>query len=175
MAIETKHYSHRPSPWNAIRTIWAEENPRYYHPLSAFYRGFTISALGTVPCRGGIFLIWETLNAEAREQLSQETLNQYQTRRHLVIGAIAGTIAQVATYPLEVIRRTQQASGASSPESMIGFRETVVHIWNKACWRGFFSGLGIGLVKQVPMHSISLVTWQIAKRFLNVEAFSEGM
>jgi solute carrier family 25 protein 16 len=98
MAIETQHYSYRPSPWNAIRTIWAEGNPRY-HPLSAFYRGFTISALGTVPYRGGVFLIWETLNAEAREQLSQETLNQYQTRIHLVIGAIAGTIAQVATYP----------------------------------------------------------------------------
>ncbi|KNZ71907.1 hypothetical protein J132_05181 [Termitomyces sp. J132] len=168
MAIEMKSYSQRPSPWNAIRTIWAEGRAHSLLPALHFYRGFTVSALGTVPYRGGIFLIWETLNAQSRERFSRETLDAYQTRIHLVIGAISGTVAQVATYPLEVIRRTQQASGAGFPERMIGFRETVTRIWTLARWGGFFSGLGIGLIKQVPMHSISLVVWQIAKRLLNV-------
>ncbi|KIM34838.1 hypothetical protein M413DRAFT_391242 [Hebeloma cylindrosporum] len=168
MAIEMRHHSHRPSPWNAIHTIWSEGRSRSTLPILNFYRGFTISAVGTVPYRGGIFLIWETLNAHSRERLSAETLRTHRTQIHLAIGAIAGTVAQVVTYPLEVVRRTQQASGAGSPERMIGFRETVTQVWTQAGWRGFFSGLGIGLIKQVPTHSISLAAWQVAKQILDV-------
>lgn len=171
MAIETRHHSHLPSPWNAIRTIWAEGHSRSTLaalPILHFYRGFTVSILGTVPYRGGIFLIWETLNAHTRERLGSQTFRSYQTQIHLVVGAIAGTVAQVATYPLEVVRRTQQASGVGSPDRMIGFRETVNRVWIQAGWRGFFAGLGIGLIKQVPMHSISLAAWQVAKRILDI-------
>ncbi|KAJ7072182.1 mitochondrial carrier [Mycena amicta] len=133
-------------------------------PFLHFYRGFTVSLLGTVPYRGGIFLVWETLNAHARSTLSPATLQANQTRIHLVIGAVAGTVAQMATYPLEVIRRTQQASGKGTPNRMIGFQETVNSVWAAAGWRGFFTGLGVGLFKQVPMHAISLATWQLAKQ-----------
>jgi solute carrier family 25 (mitochondrial carrier protein), member 16 len=171
MAIETRPHSHRPSPWNAIHTIWTEGRSRgSVTPLSIlhFYRGFTVSVLGTVPYRGGIFLIWETLNTHSRDRLSAEILHSHQTQIHLAVGAIAGTVAQVVTYPLEVVRRTQQASGAGSPERMISFRVTIARVWTQAGWRGFFSGLGIGLIKQVPMHSISLATWQIAKQILDV-------
>ena len=171
MAIEMRHHSHRPSPWNAICTIWTEGRSSgsvTALPVLHFYRGFTVSVLGTVFYRGGIFLIWETLNAHSRNRLSAKTLCSHQTQIHLAVGAIAGTVAQVVTYPLEVVRHTQQASGAGSPERMIGFRETVVRVWMQAGWRGFFSGLGIGLIKQVPMHSISLAVWQIAKRVLEV-------
>ncbi|KAF8150054.1 mitochondrial carrier [Crassisporium funariophilum] len=171
MAIETKHHSHRPSPWTAIHTIWTEGryrgNPTAL-PIFHFYRGFTVSVLGTVPYRGGIFLIWETLNAYSRDRLSADILHSHQTQIHLAVGAIAGTVAQVVTYPLEVVRRTQQASGAGSPLRMIGFRETVARVWTLAGWRGFFAGLGIGLIKQVPTHSISLAAWQVGKRILDV-------
>lgn len=171
MAIETKHHSHRPSPWNAIHTIWTEGWSRgnvSALPILHFYRGFTVSVLGIVPYRGGIFLIWETLNSHSRDRLSAETLHSHQTQIHLVVGAIAGTVAQVVTYPLEVVRRTQQPSGAGSPEKIFSFRETVARVWTQAGWRGFFSGLGIGLIKQVPTHSISLAAWQIAKQILDV-------
>ncbi|KAF8895876.1 putative LEU5-mitochondrial coenzyme A transporter-member of the mitochondrial carrier family [Gymnopilus junonius] len=168
MAIETKNYTQRSSPWSAIRTIWSEgrSNGRITPlPILNFYRGFTVSALGVVPYRGGVFLIWESLNAYSRKTLRPETLRTHKTRIHLAVGAIAGTVFQIATYPLEIIRRTQQANGEPK---MIGIRETVSQIWTRGGWRGFYVGLGVGLIKQVPMYSVSLTVWQIAKGFLDI-------
>lgn len=166
MAIDTKESSRGASPWNAVRAIWAEGGSTL--PILHYYRGFTVSVLAAIPYRGGIFLVWETLNAQSRERLSPETLRSYQTQIHLVVGAVAGTVAEVVSYPLGVVRRIQQASGAASPDRMIGFRETVNRVWTRAGWRGFFAGLGIGLIKQVPMHSVSLAAWQVAKRVLDI-------
>jgi solute carrier family 25 protein 16 len=157
LAVETNQSATRPTPWNAIRGILAEGRSSggitRLVPFLHFYRGFTVSLWGTVPYRGGIFLVWETLNAQARTTLAPATLQANQTRIHLVIGAIAGTVSQVVTYPLEVIRRTQQASGKGSPHRMIGFQETVRSVWAAGGWRSFFTGLGIGLFKQVSICS----------------------
>lgn len=68
-----------------------------------------------------------------------------------------------------MIRRVQQASGTLTPTRTIGFWETVGSVWHSRGWRGFYAGLGIGLVKQVPMHSISLASWQAAKVALNID------
>ncbi|KAJ7876133.1 mitochondrial carrier [Mycena olivaceomarginata] len=167
LAVETvRDSATRPTPWIAIRGIMSEGRSSggitRVFPFLHFYRGFTVSLLGTVPYRGGIFLVWETLNAQARARLSPATLDANQTRIHLVVGAIAGTTSQVATYPLEVIRRTQQASGKGTPNRMVGFQETVRGLWTETGWRGFFTGLG------VPMHAISLTSWQWAKKALNI-------
>ncbi|CAK5275433.1 unnamed protein product [Mycena citricolor] len=148
MAVETGQSIARPTPWGAIRGIMAEGRSSRgitrVFPFLHFYRGFTVSLLGTVPYRGGIFLVWETLNAQSRAVLSPATLRANQTRIHLAIGAAAGTVSQVFTYPLEVIRRTQQASGKGTPDRMLGIREVVNGVWKASGWRGFFTGLGIG-------------------------------
>ncbi|KAF7315519.1 Mitochondrial carrier protein [Mycena indigotica] len=156
----------RPTPWGAVRGIYAEGRGRL--PVLHFYRGFAVSLLGTVPYRGGIFLVWETLHAEAKARVDPATLQLHKTGIDLAMGAAAGTLAQVVTYPLEVIRRTQQASGRGSPDRMVGFRETVGSVWAVNGWRSFFTGMGIGLFKQVPMTAISLATWQLAKKTLDL-------
>ncbi|CAK5262788.1 unnamed protein product [Mycena citricolor] len=172
MAVETGQSIARPTPWGAIRGIMAEGRSSRgitrVFPFLHFYRGFTVSLLGTVPYRGGIFLVWETLNAQSRAVLSPATLRANQTRIHLAIGAAAGTVSQVFTYPLEVIRRTQQASGKGTPDRMLGIREVVNGVWKASGWRGFFTGLGIGLFKQVPTQAISLASWQAAKKVLQI-------
>lgn len=191
MAIETRNQSApRPSLVSVFRAIYREpSSAAAIWPLSTgfshFYRGFLVSLIGTVPYRGGIFLVWETLNAHAQHTFSDDFNKRYQKRIHLVIGATAGTTSQIATYPLEVIRRMQQASGglaamAGAPgaagmqvakagdRGFMGFLETVRKVYNASGLRGFYAGLGIGLVKQVPMHSISLTVWQAAKKVLDV-------
>lgn len=194
MAIESRvHSTPRPSLVSVFRTIYREpSSAAAIWPLSTgfshFYRGFLVSLLGTVPYRGGIFLVWETLNAQAHRTFSDDFKKQYQKRIHLVIGATAGTTSQIATYPLEVIRRMQQASGGlaamagagtqgagagaqaakSGDKGFLGFLETVRKVYNTSGFRGFYAGLGIGLVKQVPMHSISLTVWQASKQILGV-------
>lgn len=191
MAIESRNQSTpRPRLVSVFRAIYREPSgAAAIWPLSTgfshFYRGFLVSLLGTVPYRGGIFLVWETLNAQAQQTFSDDFKKQYQKRIHLVIGATAGTTSQIATYPLEVIRRMQQASGGlaamagvpsaagakaveAADKSFLGFLETVRKVYSTSGLKGFYAGLGIGLVKQVPMHSISLTVWQAAKQILDV-------
>jgi len=177
MAIDTQVTHERATPARAMRHIWHEGITPGRPPSSLliafpglhFYRGFAVSALGTVPYRGGIFLVWETLNAAIRAQLDDRTFDKNRGRIHLVVGAVAGATAQIVTYPLEVIRRVQQASGTKSPTRTIGFIETSGSVWQQRGWRGFYTGMGIGLVKQVPMHSLSLASWQAAKVALNID------
>jgi solute carrier family 25 protein 16 len=169
MAIETQKTKSRPSVWSAFRAIYNEPPvPSIPFRFLHFYRGFAVSFLGTVPYRGGIFLVWETLNSHSRDWLSEEFCAKNRHKIHLVIGAVAGTSSQIATYPLEVIRRMQQANKTFSPRGFMGFREAIGIIWRTGGWKGFYAGLGIGLVKQVPMHSISLAVWQASKKWLDV-------
>lgn len=171
MAVATQHSSLQPTLLTLIRSIYKEHlhTPLVPGGLRNFYRGFVVTLAGTVPYRGGIFLVWETLNQRSREWFSPSSRAANQHKLHLIIGAIAGTTAQIATYPLEVVRRIQQASGhASGSQRAFGIWETVVTIQRTSGWRGFYTGLGIGLVKQVPMHSISLSVWQAAKKLLDI-------
>jgi len=169
MAIETKKSKVPPKVFSAFKAIY-QEPPVKNVPFAFlhFYPGFAVTFLGTVPYRGGIFLVWETLNAAAQDWFSPQYMAANRYWIHFVVGAIAGTSSQIATYPLEVIRRTQQANLRASKGSFMGFRETIDNVWRTGGWRGFYAGLGIGLVKQVPMHAISLATWQASKKILGV-------
>lgn len=69
----------------------------------------------------------------------------------LVSGGFAGLVAQTASYPLEVIRRRMQVSGAVGEGRMMRIGETAREIWFRAGVRGYFVGLSIGYVKVVPM------------------------
>lgn len=168
MALQTKLLPpDQRSVWYAIGSIYKEQTALPFRFLH-FYRGFAVSLLGTIPYRGGIFMVWETLKSQSRQRLSPEFIEQNRHRLNLTIGAIAGASSQIATYPLEVIRRYQQASGRTHAAHFVTFRETVSTIWKSGGWRGFYAGLGVGLIKQVPMHSISLAAWQAAKRVLDI-------
>lgn len=168
MALQTKVLPpDQRSVWYAIRSIYVEPSALPLRMLH-FYRGFTVSLLGTIPYRGGIFMVWETLKSQSRQHLSPEFQERNRHRLNLAIGAIAGATSQIATYPLEVIRRHQQASRGLSTHYFLGFKQVVRTVWKTSGWRGFYAGLGVGLIKQVPMHSISLAAWQAAKRVLNI-------
>lgn len=145
----------RPSLLPVLQGIYKEHSLSHAIPLgglASFYRGFLVTLIGTLPYRGGIFLVWETLNSRSRKLFSPSFRAAHQHKIHLVVGAIAGTSAQIATYPLEVVRRMQQASGSLKLRGRMGFGDTVRKVWHTSGWRGFYAGLGIGLVKQVPMH-----------------------
>ncbi|CAA7260318.1 unnamed protein product [Cyclocybe aegerita] len=170
MAITTQRLAGRPSISQVFRHIYNEKPLLTPGGMANFYRGFAVTLAGTIPYRGGIFLAWETLNQYSNRHLSARFRERHRHKLHLLIGAIAGTSAQIITYPLEVIRRIQQAGGhgLSNSNQPLGVCHTMSTIWRLNGWRGYYVGLGIGLIKQVPMHSISLSVWQAAKTVLGI-------
>ncbi|EKM58741.1 uncharacterized protein PHACADRAFT_253239 [Phanerochaete carnosa HHB-10118-sp] len=139
-------------------------------PVLKFYRGFTVTLTGMVPYAGTSFLTWGFLRA----QFIPPSPDGTGTKRHptpiadLIIGAVAGTVSQTASYPFEVVRRRMQVGGLTHPDRWMRWGETVGTIWQQKGWRGFYVGLSIGYLKIVPMTAVSFAVWQWGKRILGV-------
>ncbi|KAJ5297435.1 hypothetical protein N7508_007684 [Penicillium antarcticum] len=97
--------------------------------LCNFYRGFSPTMLGMLPYAGMSFFTHDTVSDWLRRpelakhttvaQITEDGVSQRPPLKigaQLTAGALAGTIAQTTSYPLEVIRRRIQASGAMQGE-----------------------------------------------------------
>ena len=144
--------------------------------LVNFYRGFYPTMLGMLPYAGMSFLTHDT----ASDLLRHPSIAKYTTLprqrkqaddkpaplrywAELASGGIAGLISQTASYPLEVIRRRMQVSGAVGDGHRMRLRETARLIFREKGMRGFFVGLTIGYVKIIPMSAISFYTYERMK------------
>lgn len=141
-----------------------------------FYRGFAPTLLGMLPYAGMSFLTHDTVS----DMLRHPSIAKYTTlpRRktqpegrpaplrswaELTSGGIAGLISQTASYPLEIIRRRMQVSGAVGDGHRMRLRETARLIFQERGFRGFFVGLTIGYVKIIPMAAVSFYTYERMK------------
>jgi solute carrier family 25 (mitochondrial carrier protein), member 16 len=98
----------------------------------------------------------------------RELTTSHRAMTDFVMGSIAGSLSMTMTYPLEVVRRLQQVGGRRDPTRMWGFWEIVKEVKVRSGWRGFYVGLGLGLMKQTPMNAVSLMAWGWAKRKLGI-------
>jgi len=101
---------------NARNAAHWNKTPRYGAYSEAFvtvirgegvlglYRGLQPALLGILPYAGLNFAVFETLKARAAPR------RELQTHERLVCGALAGLVAQTATYPIHVIKRRMQVS-----------------------------------------------------------------
>jgi len=81
----------------------------------------------------------------------------------LTAGAIAGLVSQTASYPLEVIRRRMQIGGAVGDGHRFSIAETARRIIMERGLKGFFVGLTIGYLKQIPMTATSFYVYERGK------------
>ncbi|EFY98206.2 mitochondrial carrier protein LEU5 [Metarhizium robertsii ARSEF 23] len=144
--------------------------------LVNFYRGFAPTLLGMLPYAGMSFLTHDTVS----DLMRHPSVAQYTTlpRRknqpsdkpaplrswaELTSGGVAGMISQTSSYPLEVIRRRMQVSGAVGDGHRMRLGETARLIFQERGFRGFFVGLTIGYVKVIPMVAVSFYTYERMK------------
>ncbi len=78
----------------------------------AFYQGFGATLLGAGP-RGAVgFGVFETLKDVSQQH---EVLPNHPTTRKLLFGYLAGLLSETVIYPIDTVRRRQQALGHASP------------------------------------------------------------
>lgn len=165
LAFETRA-SHHSTLRSICAQLYREPTRSAAQGLSNFYRGFSPTVLGMLPYAGISFLTHDMAGDFLRSPLvASRTTTQGvdEAGRHggrrptlkawaeLVSGGFAGMVAQTVSYPLEVVRRRMQVSGAVGSGRGVGIGETAVEIWRRAGVRGYFVGLSIGYVKVVPM------------------------
>lgn len=146
--------------------------------LVNFYRGYWPTIGGMFVYAGSSFLAYDY----SRDLLRQPNLAPYTTMpdtataskparlfgwAEYLAGGLAGFVSITASYPLEVTRRRMQVSGAVGDGRRKGMVETATKIYADRGWRGFFVGIGIGYVKQVPLSATSFFVYQKLKQYMN--------
>ncbi|KAK4617526.1 Mitochondrial carrier protein LEU5 [Fulvia fulva] len=148
--------------------------------LGNFYRGFTPTVWGMLPYAGASFLTHDAAGDFMRlPRFAQWTLLPMSERSQkqlapgkpaplvwwaeLITGAVAGFVSQTVSYPLEVIRRRMQVGGVVGDGHRLTMIEVARSITRERGFRGFFTGLGIGYVKVVPMAATSFYVYERMK------------
>ncbi|QPG95028.1 hypothetical protein C2857_007520 [Epichloe festucae Fl1] len=146
-----------------------------------FYRGFYPTLLGMLPYAGMSFLTHDTVSdllrhpsvakytsLPKRQGQASDKPAPLRSWAELTSGGIAGLISQTCSYPLEVIRRRMQVSGAVGDGHRMRLGETARLILQERGIRGFFVGLTIGYVKVIPMAAASFYTYERMKLILDI-------
>lgn len=100
---------------------------------------------------------------------------------NLLIGAVSGTFAATACYPLDTIRRRMQMPGRMYKGQMDAFatiwktegslfcsKHVLELVWISGM-RGFYKGWSANTLKVVPQNSIRFVSYEIMKKLLGVK------
>eukprot|EP01084_Bolivina_argentea_P169510 293833_1 len=156
--------------------------------LSAIYRGILPTLLGIAPYAGIAFC----LNDLGRTRVHTMLKRKPRTSDMMIIGGLAGLIAQTCTYPLEVVRRRMQSCGSidqygtahglfsshngnvrispTTSKSALQPRmgKTMQLILEVQGIRGLYKGLSMNWVKGPVSISISFTTFDLLKDIFNV-------
>ncbi|ODQ67478.1 mitochondrial carrier [Nadsonia fulvescens var. elongata DSM 6958] len=167
-----------------------------------FYSGFTPTIIGMIPYAGVSFWTHDLLHDIFRSPLLAPIAVHDYDKFHvntdsdgkrlplvawaqLVAGGLAGMCSQTASYPLEVIRRRMQVSGAivslqlakAATNTSKGaakviypnMTQTMKTIYAERGLRGFFVGLSIGYIKVTPMVACSFYVYERMKSYLLIQ------
>ncbi|KAK6544629.1 hypothetical protein TWF694_001318 [Orbilia ellipsospora] len=155
-----------------------------------FYRGFIPTVLGMIPYAGGSFLAHDMMGDLLRSPsfakycvkpntaaslvetegvpYNRSQKSKLNTPAQLTAGAVAGLVGQTASYPLEIIRRRMQVTGAVGDGRTWGMLETAALIFREKGFRGFYVGLSIGFVKVAPMMAASFFVYERGRAYLGI-------
>jgi len=133
------------------------------------YRGLWPSIIGVVPYVGVDFAAYETLRQYSPKQ-ADGTVSGLVT---LANGAIAGTLAQTISYPMDLVRRRLQVQGFASDISFgdkhyKGIVDAFIRIYKEEGVIGFYRGLIPNFIKVVPAISVSFYVYELMKQFLKI-------
>jgi len=124
---------------SAVLGIMGKEGPL------ALYKGLVPTLLGVLPYSGISFGTFGTLKATVKQWLRLESDADIPAHLRLACGAVAGLVAQSATYPLDIVRRRMQVSG--SGQQYTGIIDALTRIYNKEGFRGLYKGLSMNWIK----------------------------
>ena len=85
------------------------------------------------------------------------------TTRKLLFGYLAGFCAEIAIYPLDTVRRRQQAFGAASPLGRHNVFRALLMVFRDEGIMGLFKGLSLNLFKNPIATAVSFSVNDLVK------------
>jgi len=131
--------------------------------VRALYQGFSATLVGAGP-RGAVgFGVFETLK-DVSERYG--VLANQPTTRKLLFGYLAGLFSETAIYPLDTVRRRQQALGDASPLGRKNVLSALLLLARNEGVGGMFKGLSLNLIKNPIATAVSFTVNDVVKEFL---------
>ncbi|KAI9008971.1 mitochondrial carrier domain-containing protein [Phycomyces nitens] len=128
--------------------------------IRGLYRGLWPTTLGVAPYVALNFQCYEVLKI----YLIPPEVDQSSVSRKLFCGALAGSIAQTITYPLDVLRRRMQVTGMASIEyKYTGTWDAIKTMVQKEGILSLYKGNMANYLKVAPAIGVSFVTYEWCK------------
>eukprot|EP01063_Lacrimia_lanifica_P020089 TRINITY_DN27449_c0_g1_i1.p1 TRINITY_DN27449_c0_g1~~TRINITY_DN27449_c0_g1_i1.p1 ORF type:complete len:349 (+),score=139.62 TRINITY_DN27449_c0_g1_i1:48-1094(+) len=135
-----------------------------YEGVHSLYRGMGVSLVGMIPYAGLDLMIFESLKCRYRLQNGELPPWHYT----LALGCFSSCVAQIATYPIGVVRMRLQAQGMTLDRPVIftGPLDCFLTTYRHAGVRGLYAGFVPSLLKVAPAAAISYTVYERSKFFL---------
>ncbi|PVG00874.1 mitochondrial carrier [Serendipita vermifera] len=146
-----------PGVWAMTLKVMREEGG-----VRALYRGLVPTALGVAPYNGINFAAYELFKATICPPDKQTT------PRRLLTGALAGTISQTLTYPLDVLRRKSQMASAKGFKQYNGAIDAARKTFQYEGVAGLYRGMWPNLIKVAPAMATSFYVYETVKAQLKL-------
>ncbi|CDW97550.1 hypothetical protein [Sporisorium scitamineum] len=151
-----------PGIWQMTTKVYCEEGG-----IRGLYRGCVPTSVGVAPYVALNFYFYEA----ARKRISRD--GEPSSLMKLACGALAGSISQTLTYPLDVLRRRMQVAGMKDSQEKLGYKDrnainAIQNIVRAEGVTGLYRGLLPNLLKVAPSIGTSFLTYEAVKGFLEV-------
>ena len=153
-----------PGIWQMTTKVYREEGG-----VRGLYRGCVPTSVGVAPYVALNFYFYEA----ARKYISPLDGSEPSPLMKLACGALAGSISQTVTYPLDVLRRRMQVAGMKDSQEKLGYKDrnainAIQNIIRAEGVTGLYRGLLPNLLKVAPSIGTSFLTYEAVKGFLEV-------
>ncbi|KAG7209550.1 hypothetical protein KM043_015630 [Ampulex compressa] len=153
--------------------------------VRALYRGFLPTIFGMIPYAGCSFYTFEKLKYLSMVYAPNYLCNKCNRNTgglvlslpaKLLCGGIAGAVAQMISYPLDVTRRRMQLAmmNPATHKYGSGMQSTIALIYKEnGIIKGLYRGMSINYLRAIPMVSVSFTVYEIMKQVLNLDTGME--
>ena len=144
--------------WVTMKRMYQQEGG-----VRALYRGLGPTLTGVAPYIALNFQFYEVL----RKHFTKPGESGPTHINKLLCGALAGTIAQTCTYPLDVLRRRMQVTGMKETEfEFKNAWDALYQTIKKEKIRGLYKGMVPNYLKVAPAIGVSFWTYEFTKSLL---------
>lgn len=165
---------------DVISSLIGEGRAQHRWGISGLYQGFGPTVMGIIPYAGVSYFSFEFLKnwylLRHGHKEGPATPATVPTGIKLLMGMLAGSLAQTASYPLDVIRRRIQVLNVADymKQSFVAAnRQAKPSVWTifrmilkERGLRGLYVGLSINYIKVAPATGVSFVVYEFMREKL---------
>lgn len=132
--------------------------------MAGLFRGWWPTFWRDCPSYGVYFVVFEFF----KHHLTPKDLNSHPSMAVLLVaGGLTGICTWASTYPFDVVKSIVQTLPEGTPKSQVRMSYVFTTNYRKHGLKFFVEGLGVTLVRAVPVNAVTLMVYEYTLNYLN--------